>query len=283
MFNKPALQVVGVAAGAIATLRIPAEEFTLTGVKLRLTGTTFDKTKVDRVRVKVGPRVIMDLLGSQLNAINNYKNGADVAAYLLIDFTERDQAVFPVKEVGGLDLMALLPIGEVYIEIYINSGAVAPVITAVNYYEPAQHNPYVLKFLPFSFVQSASGKFTLPLTLRGALLKRLHLFYTGTNFGATTNGNLNRLEAKKNGLVFYDQTDVDARFDQSQFKKVPQGNLFVADFLVDNNHDAHVQTMRKTANGVMVYDAFEFNAYLGDAGGATVNVIAEVLDTATNL
>jgi hypothetical protein len=260
MFNKPALQVVGVAAG-----------------------TTFDKTKVDRVRVKVGPRVIMDLLGSQLNAINNYKNGADVAAYLLIDFTERDQAVFPVKEVGGLDLMALLPIGEVYIEIYINSGAVAPVITAVNYYEPAQHNPYVLKFLPFSFVQSASGKFTLPLTLRGALLKRLHLFYTGTNFGATTNGNLNRLEAKKNGLVFYDQTDVDARFDQSQFKKVPQGNLFVADFLVDNNHDAHVQTMRKTANGVMVYDAFEFNAYLGDAGGATVNVIAEVLDTATNL
>ncbi|AMP00162.1 hypothetical protein CAter10_2516 [Collimonas arenae] len=282
MFNKPASQVVGVAPGAIATLRIPAEEFTLVGVKLKLSGTTFDKTKIDRIRVKVGPRVIWDLLEPQLNQVNNYKNGADNAQYLLLDFTERDQAIFPVKEVGGLDLMALLPVGEVYIEIYINAAAVAPVISAQVYMETAQNNPWVLKYMPFSFTQSAAGKFTLPLSLRGALLKRIWLFYTGTDFTATTNGNLSRLECKKNGLVFFDQFDIDNRFDQSQFKKVPQSRLFVGDFLVDNNHDAHIKTIRNTNQG-MVYDSFEFNAYLTDAGGATVNVIAEVLDSATNL
>ena len=86
MYNKPLQQPVGVAAGSIATIRIPAEEFTLVGVKLALSGTTFDKTKIDRVRVKVGPRVIWDLTYAQLNAINNYKNGADNLKYLLLDF-----------------------------------------------------------------------------------------------------------------------------------------------------------------------------------------------------
>ena len=150
MFNKPALQFVGVAPGAIATLRIPAEEFTLTNVKLKLGGTTFDKTKIDRLRVKIGPRVIWDLQGTQLNSINNYKNGADNLQYLWLDFTERDQspAQFAVKEVGGIDLMQVLPVGEVSIEVYINAGAVAPTLSAQVYMEQAQGNPFVLKLLP---------------------------------------------------------------------------------------------------------------------------------------
>ena len=282
MFNKPLQQVVGVAPGAIATLRIAPEAFTLVGIKLALSGTTFDKTKIDRVRVKVGSRVIWDLTYAQLNAMNNYKNGQDNLKFLLLDFTERDQAVFPVKEVGGLDLMALLPVGEVYLELYINAGAVAPVVTATGYFEQSQNNPWVLKYLPFSFTQSAAGKFTLPLQFKGAMMKRIWLQYTGTNFTGTTNGNVSRLEAKKNGLVFHDEMCQDVRFIQGQFKKVPQANFYVADFLVDNNHDAHIATMRNTPQG-LVYDSFEFNAYLTDAGGATVNAIVEVLDTPTNL
>lgn len=282
MFNKPALQFANVAAGSIATLRIPAEEFTLTNIKLKLGGTTFDNTKIDRVRVKVGPRVIWDLLGTQLAAINAYKNGAFNLQYLWLDFTERDQAYFPLKEVGGLDLMSLLPIGEVYIEVYINPAAVLPTMSAQVYMEPQQNNPWVVKYMPYSFNTAAAGKFTLPINLRGALLKRVLQFYTGTAWTATTNGNLSRVECKKNGLVFADQFDLDNRFDQAQFKKVPQAGLFVSDFIMDNNHDSHVKTMRATKQG-NVYDAFEFNSYLTDAGGATVQVIAEVLDSVTNL
>lgn len=282
MFNKPLQQAQGVAAGQIATIRIAPEEFTLVGIKLALSGTTFDKTKIDRIRVKVGARVIWDLTYAQIQAINNYKNGADNLKYLLIDFTERTQAIFPVKEIGGLDLMTLVAIGEVFIELYINAGAVAPVIAGTGYYEQRQKNPIVQKFVPFSVAQTVSGRVTLPINLRGALLKRLWIFYSGTAWGATTNGNVNRLECKKNGVVFFDQTDLDNRFDQTQFKKVPQAGLFVADFLVDDNHDAHITTLRNTESG-QVFDAFEFNGYLGDAGGAAMTVIAEVLDTVTNL
>jgi hypothetical protein len=282
MFNKPLQQAVGVAPGAIATIRIPAEEFTLVGVKLALSGTTFDKTKIDRIKIKVGPRVIWDLTYDQLNKINNYKNQADNLKYLHLDFTERDQPIFPVKEVGGLDLMTLLPVGEVFIEISINATAVAPVINGTGYFEQRQGNPWVLKFLSFPFTQSAGGRFTLPLSFRGALVKRVWLHYTGTNFTASANGNINRVEVKKNGLTMFDQTDLDNRFDQAQFKKVPQANTYVVDFIMDNNHDAHVATVRNTQSG-QVYDTFEFNTYLGDAGGATVTAVVEVLDSPTNL
>ena len=283
MFNKPLLQVVGVAAGSTATLRIAAEAATLVGVNLKLGGTTFDSSKINRVRMKIGPRVIWDLTGAQLIAINAYKNGATNSAYLWIDMSERDQAPFPVKEIGGIDLMAVLPVGEVYLEIFIASTAVAPTITAQGFFERSQGNAAILKYVPFSFTQAAAGKFTLPLSMRGALMKRLWLFYTGTNWTATVDGNLSRLEAKKNGLVFFDMNDTDARFMQNQNKKVPQANLLVADFIVDNNHDANVATMRQTPQGQLVYDAFEFNAYLTDVGGSTVQVIAEVLDSVTNL
>lgn len=282
MFNKPMQQAVGVAAGSIATIRVPAEEFTLVGCKLELSGTTFLKSHIDRVRVKVGPRVIWDLTYAQLNAINNYKNGADNTKVLLLDFTERTQAIFPVKEVGGLDLMTLLPVGEVFIELYINAGAVAPAIAATGYFEQRQGNPFVLKYLSFPFAQASAGKFCLPLSLRGALIKRVWLNFTGSNWTATTNGNVSRVEVKKNGLVMFDQTDLGNRFDQAQFKKSPQANVFVIDFLIDDNHDAHVSTIRNVGNG-QVYDSFEFNTFLTDAGGGTINAVVEVLDSPTNL
>lgn len=282
MFNKPLQQAVNVAPGQIATLRIAPEEFTLIGIKLALSGTTFTKTHIERVRIKVGPRVIWDVSGDQLNKINNYKNSEDNSKYLLLDFTERTQAIFPVKEIGGLDLMSLIPIGEVFVEISIAAGAVAPAINAIGYFEARQRNPFVLKKVPFNFVQSASGRFTLPVNLRGALVKRLWLFYSGTNWTSTVDGNVQRMEVKKNGIVMYDQTCQDARFDQRQFKKVPQANTFCVDFIVDDNNDAHVTTMRNTQSG-LIYDSFEFNAYLKDAGGGTVVALAEVLDTPTNL
>jgi hypothetical protein len=282
MINKPLQQAIGVAPGQVATLRIAPEQLTLTGIILALSGTTFDKTKIDRVRVKVGARVIWDLTGAQINAVNNYKNGADSPRVMLLDFTERTQAIFPVKEVGGLDLMSLVSIGEVFVEIYINAAAVGPIINAFGQYEQAQGNAAVLKFVPFAWSTNAAGRFTLPLNLRGALMKRVWVFYTGTNWGATTNGNVSRVEVKKNGVVMYDYTDLDNRFIQQQYKKVPQAGCYVIDFIVDDNHDAHVTTIRNTQSG-QVYDAFEFNAYLTDAAGGQVTAVAEVLDAPTNL
>lgn len=282
MFNKKLNQVQNVIAGQMASLRISPEDFTLVKIKLALSGTTFDKTKIDKIEVKIGAKTIWNITGAQLNKYNNYKNQADNAKYLTLDFTERDQSIFPVKQVGGLDLMSLLPVGEVYVHIYINATAVAPRIDAVGYFERTQDNPFVTKLLPYSWTQSASGRFTLPLQFRGSLLKRVWLFYNGTDWTGSTNGNIESVEVKKNSLTIHDQTCLDVRFDQAEYKKVPQSGLYVVDFIIDNNHDAHVQTIRNTNSG-QIFDSFEFNAMLKDAGGATVTAIVEVLDTPTNL
>jgi hypothetical protein len=282
MINKQLAQPIGVAPGQIATITVAIEDLTLVGIKLKLSGTTFDKTKIDRIKLKVGSRVLWDLTYAQINAINNYKNAADKASYLYLDFVERDQAIFPAKEIGGLDLQTLSGIGQVTLDIYINATAVAPAITASGYFEQGQGNPAVLKYITFSAAYNVAGKFTLPVTLKGAVLKRLYVFYSGTVATPTANGNISQMECKKNSYVFYDQSCLDARFDQSHFKKVPQAGMYVADFIIDNNADAQVTTIRNV-NGNLVYDAFEFNATITDAGGAAMTLVAEVLDAATNL
>lgn len=282
MINKPLPQPLNIVAGQTAILTVPSDPLTLIGLKLILSGTTFDKTKIDTIKVKVGSRPIWDLTYAQIQAINNYKNDADNLAYLYLDFVERDQAIFPVKEVGGLDLPALLATGVVTVEIKINGTAVAPKIDVQGYYEQSQGNPIVLKYVPFTAAFNTSGKFTLPVQLKGAILKRVWVFFSGTAWTATANGNLSRMECKKNSMVFFDEFDKDNRFVQNRNKKVPQAGLYVCDFIVDNNHDAQVTTARMQGSN-LVYDNFEFNAYITDAGGAALTVIAEVLDTAANL
>lgn len=283
MFNKPLQALTNVAANSVATLRIPPENLTLTQIVFFLSGTVFSTALIDRVKVKVGSRVLWDLTGAQLLAINAYKGGTANTAMLMLDFTEKKQAIFPVKEVGGLDLMALLPHGEVFVELTIGA-ATAPAIEAFGYFTPGQGNPIVLKYLPYSYSTSVAGKFTLPIQARGALMKRMWLPYAGADWGAAADGNLNRLEIKKNGLVIHDQTCRENRFMQAQYGKVPQSKYYVADFVIDDNHDAHVQTQRDVMSGgqkVTVYDNFEFNAYFTAADSVTP--ILEVLDLPNNL
>lgn len=286
MINKPLPTVNNVFPGVTATLTIEPENLTLTGIKLRLGGTTFDKTKINWIKVLAGSKVLWDLTMAQIDKINGYKNGASDNAYVLLDFIERDQAIFPVKEAGGLDLMSLLSLGKVIVQINIAGTAVAPTIDAEGYFTRAQSNPWVLKYLRTPFSRNSAGSPVLPVQPRGAVLKRLWLDYSGTNWGATTNGNVSRLEVKKNGFVIFDETCRDARFMQSQYKKVPQANMYVCDFILDNNHDAHVATIHtEKVNGqnVQVYDNFEFKAYLTDAGGSNIDIITEVLDSVSNL
>jgi hypothetical protein len=283
MFNKPLQALTNVAASSVATLHIPPEALTLTQIVFFLSGTTFDTSYISRVKVKAGARVLWDLTGAQLLAINAYKGGTANTKMLMLDFTEKKQAIFPVKEVGGLDLMALLPTGEIYVEITIGA-ATAPAIDAIGFFTPSQGNPFVLKYLPYSYSTSVAGKFTMPVQARGALMKRIWLPYAGTDWTSTADGNLNRLEIKKNGLVIHDMTCREARFMQAQYGKVPQSKYFVGDFIVDDNHDAHVATQRDVVSGgqkVTVYDNFEFNAYF--TASDSVTPILEVLDTPNNL
>ena len=280
--NYPLQQPVNVASGAVATLTIPTGgKLTLTGIFLALSGTTFTKANITAVKVKIGPRLIWDLTIAQLNAINNFKGNADNANFLYLDFAERDQDNFPQKEIGGIDLFQAMSVGNVIVEITIAGSAVAPKIDAFGFFEPTQGNPVVLKYLNYPSSSAVGGKVTLPLQFRGALVKRVWTFYAGANWAAGANGNVNRMEVKKNGQVIYDATCLAARFIQAQYKKTPQANLLVTDFIVDNNPQAQVTTITDAGNGVKTYDQFEFNAYL--TASDSLNNVVEAIDLITNL
>jgi hypothetical protein len=285
-FNKALPTVENVNPNVTATLKIPVENLTLLGILLRLGGTTFDKTKINWIKVLVGTKTIWDLTMAELDKVNGYKNSFSNNAFVLLDFAERDQAIFPVKEAGGLDLMALLGVGQVIVQINIASSAVAPTIDATGIYTRNQGNPFVLKFKREPFSRASAGEPVLPLQPRGAVMKRVWLDYSGTDWTSTANGNVSKVVLKKNGFVTFERTDLENRIMQAHYKKVPQSRMYVIDFLEDNNHDAHVQTVsnQKTNSGVLsVYDNFELKATIGDAGGSNIDVITEVLDSIANL
>lgn len=259
---------LNVVESGVATLRIPRYAQTLTRLILTLGGTSLTKAMLTNIKIKAGVRTVYDVSGTILDKINTYKGLTANAAFLSLDFTERDAVGIIGREIGGYDLQTM---DDLTLEVTI-TGATAPTLEATAYFTPPQNNPLIQKILNFQVATAASGKLSIPFDPRGALVKRLHLSYAGTDWGAATDGNINRLEVKKNGLVIYDQTCRETRFAQGEYAKVPQSKFFTYDPMVDNNASGHLVTADAAS--------LEFNAYL--TAGDTVNVYAELLDAPNN-
>ncbi len=258
-----------VVATGVATLKFPAYAMTVNRIILLLGGTAFTKAMITDIKLKVGVRTVYNITGSKLDAINKYKGIYDEANHLTIDFTERDAPTIQGKEIGGYDMSVLRD--DLSIEVTI-TGATAPTLAALAMLTPPQGNPLIFKLLYFPTSTTVAGKFPINFNPMGALIKRVHFFYAGADWGAAANGNLNHLEVKKNGLVIWDMDCLDARFIQQEYRKVPQSKLYVYDPIVDNNQ-----------NGILVTaDArsLEFNTNL--TAGDTINCYVELLDAPNN-
>ncbi|MBK6403207.1 MAG: hypothetical protein IPP18_17970 [Rhodocyclaceae bacterium] len=262
---------LNVVASGVATLRIPRYAMTLTRLVLRLGGTTFTKAMIADIKIKIGPRTVWNCTGPRIDAINAYKGVATGTNFLTIDFTERDATgdVRP-KEVGGFDLTTMND--DVTVEVTI-AGATAPALSAIAFMTPPQGNPLIQKLVYVPASSAVAGKFPVQIFPRGALIKRVHFFYGGTDWGAAANGNMNRLEVKKSGLVIWDAECLEARFMQGEYRKVPQSKLYVYDPIMDNN----VSGLVTTADAA----SMEFNAYL--AAADTLNCYVELLDLPGNI
>lgn len=263
---------LNVVASGIAQLTIPLYTMTLQKVVLALGGTAFTKAMITDIKVKIGTRLIYNISGTNLDKINKYKGIFDHAGFLTIDFTERDAPSILGKEVGGID-MSKLGGRQLTVEVTI-AGATAPTLSASAWMTPPQENDVIHKLLLIPASVSVGGKFMVPVgDLKGALIKRAHFMYNGTDWGASTNGNLNRLEVKKNGIVVWDMPCVEARFAQQEFRKVPQSKVYVFDPGLDNNTSGYLTTADAAA--------LEFNTYLTAADG--MSVYLELLDTPDNV
>ena len=269
--------------GARATVQVPRYDMTLGRVVLKFIGTnSLTKATISEVVVKVGARVVFGpISGTELDKLNKYKGVYDQADSLTIDLTERDGLSIVAKEIGGIDIPALGG-QDVFIEVMNTAGAGTPALYALGGFTSLQFDPrqpavdgqLIKKVLGFSIPTSGGTAVTWTPQFKGALVQRIHFHYAGTDWGATTDGNLKAVQCKKNGVAVWDRIACkDNRFILQEQKKVPQSKVYTLDFIHDNVNSAALSTADARA--------LEFNLDL--AATDTIRAIVEVLDVPNNL
>lgn len=271
-----------VVAGQTAMLKIPRWALTLGRVTLRLGG-TFTKAQISKIVMKLGTRPVWAVdtggglaAGTIVDMINKYKGLFDQATNLTLDFFERDFMTIAAREIGGYDMSKLSD--DLYLEITINAAAVNPTLYAIGFFTPPQgkdieEDQLVQKIvaLPYSF--NSGARFQINFDPKGALLKRIYATFTGTDGSATAEQNLSKFEVIKNRNAVHELVSTDNKFLQKEFSKVPQAQMHIVDFCVDNNLSGALVTADARS--------LEFAPTFIAADNGVV--LFEVLDTPVNL
>lgn len=274
------------ANGVRSTTQIQRWAMTLGRIKLcfpQATANGITKATISEIVVKVGARVVFGpISGADLDKLNSYRGLTTDSGHLIIDFTERDGLSVLAKEIGAYDLPALGN-DDIFVEVVNSYGGANPLtmyavagFTALQFdpTKPSYDGQLVHKMLGFNIPTSGGTAITWMPDFKGAIVKRLHFFYTGTDWTATADGNLQRVEAKKNGTVIWSRIRcLDNRFIVTEQKKVPQSKVYHLDFIHDNVGSAALDTRDARA--------LEFNLTLGAVD--SIKCYAEVLDLPRNL
>ncbi|TAH10519.1 MAG: hypothetical protein EAZ11_12300 [Curvibacter sp.] len=278
MFSQRLADFSPIAPGQVATVKVPRYALTFNRLMLRLGGTTFTKALISKIEIMIGTRrvYLIDSVGALaagtiLDMINRYRGVFDQATNLTIDFTERDFLTIAAREIGGIDMSKITD--DVYVNITIAGGAVAPTLYANAFYTPPQGRDIEdtqliqkLVTIPYSFANG--GRQQITFDPKGALIKRIYATFTGSNGTATAESNLSRFEVRKNSNALFELLSTDNKFLQQEYRKVPQSGMFVVDLVFDNNLSGALVTADAAAlefaptftaadNGVMIFEVLD--------------------------
>jgi hypothetical protein len=253
-----------VVANGLATVNLPIG-MSYNKIILALGGTTFTKSMITDIKVKVNGKIIYQAMGSRLDLINQYRGLSANAGFLTIDFTEpraksmAEQYVDNINTANGVSSLT--------VEVTI-AGATAPTLDSYAELGPPAPLGVIAKHILFTQSFSASGKFPMKLidiTNRGGLIKRVHFAH---------GGNLSQLEVKKNGIVIWDNIPGSVNsFWQGEYQKTAQTNLYSYDPCADNNYGNMIKTADATS--------LEFNPTFSAADSVTA--VVEVIDLLGNM
>lgn len=271
-----------VVAGQTAMLKIPRYALTLGRLMLRLGG-TFTKAQIEKVTMKLGTRPVYAVdtagalaAGTIIDMMNKYKGIFDQATHLTIDFFERDFLTIAAREIGGYDMSKMSD--DLYLEIKINSAAVNPTLYAIGFFTPPQgkdieETQLVQKVVaqPYSF--NTGGRYPVNFDPKGALIKRIYTTFAGSDGSATVEQYVSKFEVIKNRNAVHELSSTDNKFLQKEYQKVPQAQMHIVDFCVDNN-----------LSGALVTADARSLEFLPTLQGAESGVLLfEVLDVPANL
>jgi hypothetical protein len=278
----------GVALGSRASVQIPSYAMSIGRIVLQLGG-GLTKALISEIVVKVGSRVVFGpVSGAQLDTINKFRNQFDHASFITIDLTEKNALSIIAKEIGAIDIPALH--GEpVFVEVVNTQGAGTPTLIGYVGFTGLQHDPagrrdhkpgterqeqLIHKLLRYVVPNNGATRQSWMPNFGGAQIKRIHFFYSGTDWTTSANGNLFQLECKKNGVAVHDRVECLAnRFIQQEQGLVPQSKVYTLDFV----HDRVMSAMLATAGA----KSLEFTLDL--TAGDTVTAFVECLDLPRNL
>lgn len=245
---------------------------TLENLRLRLGG-TFTKAMITDVKVKANGKVIVAGTGTALDAIQAYRGRTQAATFLELAFADYSLNNEFDRMVGAFDTS--LGISNITTEITI-SGATSPTLLPI-LIESAQQKdgsggaapfaPLIAKVLNYPFSQATGGRLAMTVPFgpqSGSIIKRLHVFHSGTMTGATV---------KQDGLVVHESVAAENQQEQTQQGRLPQSNVYTIDFVVDGD----IKKALDTRDARSLEWLFDFSA----AGSGTVYV--EYLDPLGNL
>ena len=258
------LPFTNVVASGVATVSLPIG-MSYNRIFLALGGTTFTKSMITDIKVRLNGKVIFQNTGARLDSINTYRKRGVSANYLVLDFTEPDAKDMAEQFIGNINTAQ--GVSSLTMEVTI-AGATAPTLDSYAEVGPPAPLGVLAKQILFTTSFGGSGKFPFKLidvANRGAIIKRVHFAH---------GGNVSALEVKKNGIVIHDNipTGVNS-FYQADYNKTAQTNIYTYDPCLDNNYTNAVKTQDMVS--------LEFN--LTTTAADTVVAVVEALDLLGNM
>lgn len=263
-----------VGANVLATLSTTLlNGMNLHGLVFKLGGTTFDRSHLNSIQLRLGGKVLIpQISGTQMATINSQKGITDNAGFLSFFFGSPTARTIRGQHLTDLDLSIYPHPLEFSVEI---GAATAPTLECYALVTPpklalgmgysadeaAALRAYIRTALSYSnAVTKAAADISIG-SAAGAVIQSMNFFHA----------KLSSLEVKKQGVVIFEDID-DALNDQLQvnYKREPQAGLYVWQPTVDHNEGQAVRTVR--ADG----SPYSFNFLLTTSAADNITVFTEV-------
>ena len=245
--------------------------YTIERIILNLGGTIFTKAMITGLQLKANGKVIVDTTGSRADARNAFRGITANANFLTIDFCEI-RARTKLGLLGGA-IDTTLGIKDLRLEVQI-TGATAPTLAgwaevSIPQVQPefANLRPLIARVHSATQTIGAAGTFALAVphldpNAGGSIFKRIAVF----------SAQMSAARVERNGIREYDVTKALNDFNQVEYGRATQANLFVIDPIVDNLQEDRVLDTRPAARctTAQVFGTF--------AAGETITIESEVLE-----
>lgn len=266
--KRDGLPFANVAANSVATAPIEIGD-TIERIQLILGGTTFDETHLTNIKLRANGKPVVDLSGSQLKKLMNFRGVPQSVGFLDIDFTELTGRDFLDQVIGGFDTSK--GVAQLSLECTIGAATAPTLAHRITRSAPQAGNlsGVVQKILRYPWQVATGGQLAISLPFgkeNGSVIKRIHVAHG-------VGSNVTKAEVKHNSRVVFESTAAANVADLTAHGRTPQTNIYTIDFTADKNQGNALDTT--DANSLLLLPTFG----AADSG----DVLVEFYDRLGNL